>query len=129
MQVYIGIDWSATKHDVVWMNDAGGVITSAVIQHNVSGFQKFEKHRPAITNEIERADCLVGLETSHNLLIDYLWAQGYSQIYVVPPKVVKGSRNRYKSSGAYTHGMMPVCWLIFCVRIGQRCSPGVQTVY
>jgi len=100
MQVYIGIDWSSTKHDVVWMNDAGGVITSAVIKHNVSGFQKFEKHRQQL--QIERADCLVGLETSHNLLIDYLWAQGYSQIYVVPPKVVKGSRSRYRSSGAYT---------------------------
>ena len=100
MQVYIGIDWSATKHDVVWMNDAGGVITYGVIQHNVSGFQKFEKHRQQL--QVEQADCLIGLETSHNLLIDYLWAQGYSQIYVVPPKVVKGSRSRYRSSGAYT---------------------------
>ncbi len=33
MQVYIGIDWSEKKHDVVWMNDEGAVVTQMVIEH------------------------------------------------------------------------------------------------
>ncbi|HEX9595650.1 MAG TPA: hypothetical protein VF982_02130, partial [Anaerolineales bacterium] len=27
-------------------------------------------------------DCLVGMETAHNVLIDYLWGRGYNQVYV-----------------------------------------------
>jgi hypothetical protein len=39
------------------------------------------------------------METAHNVLIDYLWGRGCSQVYVIPPKVVKSSRGRYGSSG------------------------------
>ena len=46
------------------------------------------------------AECLVGLETAHNLLLDYLWDHGYQQIYVIPPLVVKSSRGRYGHSTA-----------------------------
>lgn len=46
--------------------------------------------------------CLVALETAHNLLIDYLWAHHYQQVYVVPPNVVKSSRGRYCQTGAHT---------------------------
>jgi len=31
-----------------------------------------------------------------------LWAKGYSQVYVIPPSVVKGTRGRYRQSGART---------------------------
>jgi transposase len=44
----------------------------------------------------------VGLETAHNLIIDFLWARGYDQIYVIAPNVVKSSRGRYNQSGART---------------------------
>ncbi|MBV7339971.1 IS110 family transposase [Chloroflexi bacterium TSY] len=43
----------------------------------------------------------VGLETAHNLLIDYLWSSGYKNVYVVPPNVVNKSRERYSQSGAH----------------------------
>jgi hypothetical protein len=41
------------------------------------------------------AECRVGLETAHNVLIDFLWAKGYTQVYVIPPNVGKGIRGRY----------------------------------
>ena len=40
----------------------------------------------------EPADCLIGLETAHNLFIDYLWSQAYSQVYVLPPNQVKSNQ-------------------------------------
>ncbi len=40
------------------------------------------------------------LETAHNLLIDFLWAGACSQVYVIPPNVVKSTRGRYRQSGA-----------------------------
>jgi transposase len=42
------------------------------------------------------------METAHNILIDFLWGQGYEQVYVIPPSVVKSCRGRYGSSGAHS---------------------------
>jgi hypothetical protein len=43
---------------------------------------------------------IIGLETAHNLLVDYLWDQGYERIYVLPPSVVKSAQKRFRQSGA-----------------------------
>ncbi|MCA9953490.1 MAG: transposase, partial [Anaerolineales bacterium] len=93
MSVYMGIDWSVKKHDVAFINEAGSIIARLTIPHQASGFEKLNKTREQL--DVATADCLVGLETAHNLLIDYLWGQGYEQVYVIPPSVVKSSRGRY----------------------------------
>jgi transposase len=98
MSIYIGIDWSQDKHDVAFMNAAGAIIARLTIPHQPDGFHKLETTRRQL--DVTTADCLVGLETAHNLLIDYLWDHGYQQIYVIPPLVVKSSRGRYGHSGA-----------------------------
>ncbi len=51
---------------------------------------------------LSSGDCLVGLESAHSLLVDFLWDQGYVRVYVIPPHVVKASRGRYGHSGART---------------------------
>ena len=98
MSVYIGIDWSAKKHDIVILNEAGAIIARETIPHQASGFQQLDEMRQSLA--MSAADCLVGMETAHNILIDYLWGQGYSQVFVIPPTVVKSSRGRYGSSGS-----------------------------
>jgi transposase len=100
MSVYMGIDWSVKKHDVAIMNEAGSIIAQFTIPHQASGFEKLNRTREQVG--IEAAECLVGLETAHNLLIDYLWGQGYEQVYVIPPSVVKSSRGRYGNSQVRT---------------------------
>ena len=40
-------------------------------------------------------------KTTHNILIDILWGQGYAHIYVLPPSTVKSFRGRFKSSGVH----------------------------
>ncbi len=98
MQVYIGIDWSEKKHDVVLMNDEGAITTQMVIEHTQVGFSKLSKACEQVG--VKPNEVIVGLETAHNLLIDYLWNQGYNQVYVVPPSVVKSNQGRYGSSGS-----------------------------
>lgn len=98
MSVFIGIDWSQEKHDVAFMNTAGAIIARLTIPHKADGFRKLEATRQQL--EIAAEDCLVGLETAHNLLVDYLWERGYSQVYIIPPAVVNSSRGRYGNSGA-----------------------------
>jgi transposase len=98
MSTYMGIDWSQDKHDVAFMNAAGAIIARLTIPHQPDGFHELETTRQQLG--VTAAECLVGLETAHNLLLDYLWDHGYQQIYVIPPLVVKSSRGRYGHSGA-----------------------------
>ena len=98
MPVYIGIDWSENKHDIVMMNKRRAVLSQFVIEHSAEGFMQLAK---AVADLQQPPDeCEFALETAHNLLIDFLWSQGFNQVYVVPPNVVKSSRGRYRQSGA-----------------------------
>lgn len=100
MPTYIGIDWSEEKHDVVFLNEAGAIIGQLTMAHSPEGYQHLAKTCQSLG--LAKADCLVGLETAHNLLIDFLWCQGYGQVYVIPPSVIKSCRGRYGQSGART---------------------------
>lgn len=98
MTVYIGIDWSEEKHDVVFLNDQGAILGQLTMAHKPEGLLNLEKTRQYLG--VSREECLVGLETAHNLLLDFLIDQGYPQVYVIPPSVTKSCRGRYGTSGA-----------------------------
>jgi len=100
MQVYIGIDWSQSKHDITFLSERGAVMATLVIPHSQDGFAKLDATCRRLG--VGPGECVVGLETAHNLLIDFLWARRYCEVYVVPPNVVKSSRTRYRQSGAHT---------------------------
>ena len=99
-RVYIGIDWSERKHDVAFVNPAGGHIATLTLPHSLDGFRQFEATCQKLGLPPEA--CLVGMETAHNLFIDFLWSRAYSEVYIIPPSVVKSSRGRYGPSGAHT---------------------------
>lgn len=98
MQVYIGIDWSENKHDVCFMDARGDVLLMLQIPHTMTGFRQLDQARHSLG--LGRQEVVIGLETAHNLLVDYLWDQGYEQIYVLPPSAVKSAQKRYRQSGA-----------------------------
>lgn len=98
MIVYIGIDWSEKKHDVCYQHENGEVLRTIVIEHSMTGFAALERAREELGVTTEQ--CVVGLETAHNLLVDYLWDQSYEEVYVLPPNTVKSAQGRYRQSGA-----------------------------
>ena len=100
MQVYIGIDWSENKHDILYMNEAGATVKYQEVPHSQKGFIKFDRTREQFN--IPPEECVIGIETAHNLLIEFLWAKGYKQIYVLPPSAVNSSRGRFKQTNART---------------------------
>jgi transposase len=100
MTVYIGIDWSSKKHDIVYLNEAGGIIAYQTIPHTPLGFEAFDDQRMKLGVEVD--DCLVGIETEHNLFMDFLSSHQYRQIYVIPPTTIKDSRGRFGASKANT---------------------------
>lgn len=98
MQVYLGIDWGHKKHDAMFLNQAGACLAQLSIPHNPEGFLQLDFTRKQLG--VNHDDCIIGMETAHNLLIDFFWDQGYRQVYVIPPSVTKSNRGRYRSSGA-----------------------------
>jgi transposase len=99
-RLYIGIDWSEKKHDAAFVNASGGQIAALTFPHTLDGFRLFETTRQRIGCAPDA--CLVGIETAHNLLVDFLWSRAYERVYVIPPSVVKSSRGRYGPSAAHT---------------------------
>lgn len=98
--MYIGIDWSEAKHEVVFLNEAAAEVAHLVIPHSLEGFRTLDQVRQRLG--VAPGECQVALETAHNLLIDFLWECGYGQVYVVPPNVTRSCRGRYHQSGAHT---------------------------
>jgi transposase len=100
MRLYTGIDWSERKHDVVFMNEKGAAIAQLTIPHTPDGFLKLDVTRAALG--VAPRECMVALETAHNLLIDFLWSRQYHHVYVIPPSVTKSNRGRFGASRART---------------------------
>lgn len=98
MLVYIGIDWSEKKHDVCYMHENGEVLRDLEIAHTMEGFYRLNQTRREFG--ITAKSCVVGLESAHNQLVDYLWDQGYENLYILPPKVVHSNQGRYRQSRA-----------------------------
>jgi transposase len=99
MKLLIGIDWSKDHHHVCFMAANGSQQASFEIPHTIEGFARLDAERAKFG--LSAQECLVALETAHNLVVDYLWSRQYP-VYVIAPTVVKGSRGRYGASGAYT---------------------------
>lgn len=96
---YFGIDWSEDHHNLAIKNEAGSLITLIEFKHTVQGFEQIEGERRKLG--VPASECLVAIETSHSLLVDFLLDRGYI-VYIVPPQSTDGYRNRQRSSGAHT---------------------------
>jgi transposase len=97
--VYLGIDWSQLKHDYCLLDEQGRAIQHGTIPHRPEGFETLDQARSRIVSSPD--ECWVGLETAHNIVIDWLWARGYSQVYVIPPGSVNRARGRYRQTNAH----------------------------
>jgi transposase len=102
MAVYLGIDWSEKSHALVFLNETGGVIAQESIRHSSQGLGRLDQIRRELAVEADR--CVVGIETAHHLMIDWLWGHGYKQVYVIPPTVTRSRQATYRQSGARSDG-------------------------
>jgi transposase len=100
MQVFLGIDWSHTHHDACFLDEGGQALSRLTVPHTADGLAQLDQARRQLG--IAPAECQVGLETAHTLLIDFLWDQGYPQVFVIPPGVIKSARRRYRQTNAHT---------------------------
>ncbi len=92
------LEHSKARHRL--LERVGGLILYQTISHSPAGFEAFDEQRQALG--VGREDCLVGIETEHNLLVDFLTSRGYEPIYVIPPSMIRDSRGRFGASKAKT---------------------------
>jgi transposase len=96
---FFGVDWSERHHNLCIQNEAGATISELELKQSLEGFEQLDRERRKL--DVPAADCLVAIETSHNLLVDYLLDRGYI-VYLIPPQATAGYRSRERSSGART---------------------------
>lgn len=66
--------------------------------HSPTGFAQIELERRKL--DVPAPDCPVGIETSYNLVVDFLLDYSYP-VYLIPPQATEGYRNRQRTSGAH----------------------------
>jgi transposase len=98
---YGGIDWSEDYHNLCIMNEAGARVSEIEFVHTPQGFEHVEAERRKL--DVPACECVTAIETSYNLLADFLLDRGYT-VYIVPPAATDGYRNRQGLSGAHTDG-------------------------
>ena len=96
---YFGIDWSENHHNLCIQSELGATISELELRHTLEGFEQLDLERRKLG--VPAADCLVAIETSHNLLVDYLLDRDYV-VYLIPPQATDGYRSRRRASGART---------------------------
>jgi transposase len=80
------------------LNQAGSCLAQTSLPHSQEGFWQIESLRQKLG--VAAGECVVGLETAHNILVDFLWDQGYAQLYILHPSLVQSSRGRFRASAA-----------------------------
>ena len=96
---FFGLDWSQDHHKLCILNQAGARVSQIKLKHTIQGFEQIEHERHKLG--VAASECLVAIESSYNLVVDFLLDCGYV-VYIIPPQATEGYRNRTRSSGAHT---------------------------
>ncbi len=73
--LYFGIDWSEKDYQVSILNEHGRSVSQFSIPVTPTGFGRIETERCKF--DVPAPDCPVAIETSYNLIVDYLLDRGY----------------------------------------------------
>jgi transposase len=95
--LFVGLDWAEDHHDVVVMDDLGGVAARQRVPEGLAGLRLVHE---LLAGQVEdSAEVVVGTETDRGLFVGALVAAGY-QVYAVNPLAVSRYRDRHGTSGA-----------------------------
>jgi hypothetical protein len=74
------------------MNEAAAAVVQRTVSHTPEGFLELE----ALGQNLDVApyEYLFGLKTAHNLMVKFLWSRIFSNVDVIPPRVVKSHDGR-----------------------------------
>lgn len=94
---FVGDDWAEAHHDIVVLDDDGGVVVRVRLAHGLVGIGRF--HELIAELEVDPDQVIVGIETDRGLWVESLVGAGY-QVYAINPLAVSRYRDRHTISGA-----------------------------
>jgi hypothetical protein len=95
--VFVGIDWAEKQHDVELISESGQRLRSLRISHGVQGLTQLQETISEFASESSQV--VVGIESDHGLLVNFLVGSGYT-VYPVNPKVAAQYRDRQSPAGS-----------------------------
>ncbi len=95
---YMGIDWADQKYDIVILDEQGKYASPKFeIDKSDEDYNRLlSKMRQLSANP---TDFKIGIETPHNLIVDFLLMWGY-EVYCIHPISMKSFRKRYRTTNA-----------------------------
>lgn len=95
---YVGIDWADQKYDIVILDQTGKPVSKPfIIEKSQKGFVELLERLRNLSADPQQVK--IGIETPHNLLVDFLVDFNYP-VFSLFPGSMKSFRKRYRSSGA-----------------------------
>ena len=95
-ELLVGVDWSQSHYDIAVVAPNGALLTQFRIAKTAPEFSLFAEKIDKFG--VPATHCHIGLETAHNILIDFLWSRQYAT-FVIAPSIVKSSRGRFGICG------------------------------
>jgi hypothetical protein len=95
--VFVGIDWAEKQHDVELISESGQRLRRLRISHGVQGLTQLQETISEFASESSQV--VVGIESDHGLLVNFLVGSGYT-VYPVNPKVAAQYRDRQSPAGS-----------------------------
>jgi transposase len=96
---YVGIDWADQKHDIAIVDQKGQMVGKPkTIKKNYHGFEKINAMLRTLSDNPQNFK--IGIETPHNLIVDFLVDQTYP-LFVLFPGLMPQLRKRYRVSAAH----------------------------
>ena len=95
---YVGIDWADQKYDITILDEPGAVMSKPfTIKKTQQDFEQLLGRFRKMSDDPQQFK--IGIETPHNLIVDFLIERGY-EVFALFPGAMKSFRKRYRSSGA-----------------------------
>lgn len=88
--VFVGIDWGASHHQVCAVNAVGDRIRGLRVSHDVDGMDRLEGELAQLGPELP-----ICLERSEGLLVERLQTAGH-RVFPVNPRIAARARERYR---------------------------------
>lgn len=89
-QVFVGVDWGASHHQVCAVNASGQRLRQVRVSHDVAGLRQLDSEFAQLGSGLP-----ICLERSEGLLVEHLQARGH-RVFAVNPRIAARARERYR---------------------------------
>ena len=89
-QIFVGIDWGATHHQLCALNATGSRTREVRVSHDVDGLRQLDAELTQLGSRLP-----ICIERSEGLLVERLQTAGH-QVFPINPRMAARARERYR---------------------------------